>query len=262
LLRRHAYEISADHIVTAHHADDQAETILFRLLRGSGPAGLAGMAEATDLGGVRLLRPLLAVHKAELIDYCRTRRQSFFSDPSNENPRYARARLRQIAPLLAQEGLDTDKLVRLGQRAARSEAALQHAALALRACLQAERGDGRFKAPLRSFAEAPDEILLRLLELEISAVSPGRPRRLNRLESLATALGTALRTGTAFVATQAGTKLSLDRYGTLLIRREGARRRGLRPGTPNEGQELQRAASGPDFAGLLEQADPVDEYCR
>lgn len=258
LLRQHAQQIGADHILTAHHAEDQAETILFRLLRGSGPAGLAGMAGATKLGDVTLLRPLLAVHKAELVDYCRARGQTFLLDPSNENPRYARARLRQIAPLLAQEGLDAEKLVRLGLRAARAEAALQQCTVTLRASLRAERSEGRFAADLRGFAAAPEEILLRLLELEIGALSPSKPSpnkplRLSRLESLASALTAALRARTALDATLAGTKLSLDRHGTLVIRREGVRQRGLRPKARDADTDAgPTAPAGPDLACELD----------
>lgn len=82
LLARHALEIGADTLVTAHHADDQAETVLMRLTRGSGPAGLAGMAALAPLpgfesAGLRLARPLLGAPKADLVALCRTRGLAF-----------------------------------------------------------------------------------------------------------------------------------------------------------------------------------------
>ena len=80
--------------------------MLFRLLRGSGVAGLAGMAAATSRGGVTLIRPLLGVAKADLVAFCRSRRVSFVDDPSNADPAYARTRLRALMGGLAQEGLD------------------------------------------------------------------------------------------------------------------------------------------------------------
>ena len=111
-------------VVTAHHADDQAETILFRLTRGSGVAGLSGMASASTRGGVRLLRPLLDVPKAALEAICDEAGHPFFRDPANENTRFARARLRALNATLSAQGLDRGALLRLGGRAARAESAL------------------------------------------------------------------------------------------------------------------------------------------
>ena len=85
LLGAHARELGADYLLTAHHADDQAETILFRLLRGSGLAGLAGMSSEIMLGNIRLYRPLLTYSKKMLINYCEAFDQPYFRDPSNEN---------------------------------------------------------------------------------------------------------------------------------------------------------------------------------
>jgi tRNA(Ile)-lysidine synthase len=83
------------HLAFAHHADDQAETVLFRSQRGSGPAGLAGMASSRSLGAVRLIRPLMAWPKAALIATCGQFGQSFIEDPSNSSDRYARTDLRR-----------------------------------------------------------------------------------------------------------------------------------------------------------------------
>ncbi len=108
-------------LVTAHHADDQAETILFRLTRGSGVAGLSGMASVSTRDGVRLLRPLLDVPKAALEAICDEAGHPFFRDPANENTRFARARLRALSATLSAQGLDRGALLRLGGRAARAE---------------------------------------------------------------------------------------------------------------------------------------------
>jgi tRNA(Ile)-lysidine synthase len=82
-------------LALAHHAGDQAETVLFRRERGSGPAGLAGMPLTRSLGAVRLIRPLMAWPKAALIDTCEYFDQPFFEDPSNSSERYARTALRR-----------------------------------------------------------------------------------------------------------------------------------------------------------------------
>jgi tRNA(Ile)-lysidine synthetase-like protein len=70
LLRAHARTLGAGYLLTAHHADDQAETILFRLMRGSGIGGLAGMQGMTRRDGIVLYRPLLGLPKRRLIEHC------------------------------------------------------------------------------------------------------------------------------------------------------------------------------------------------
>jgi tRNA(Ile)-lysidine synthase len=91
-LRRLATSLGADRIATAHTADDQAETVLLRLLRGSGPAGLGGIPEISEDGLVA--RPLLAVSRAGVLAYAQVHALGWREDPSNANDRYARARLR------------------------------------------------------------------------------------------------------------------------------------------------------------------------
>lgn len=87
-------------VLLAHHADDQAETILFNLLRGS--AGPKGMKPRQKLGKLTLLRPLLAVRRTEINDYLSTHQISFREDQSNAQPFATRNRLRHEAlPLLA-----------------------------------------------------------------------------------------------------------------------------------------------------------------
>jgi tRNA(Ile)-lysidine synthase len=83
------------HLAVAHHADDQAETILFRQERGSGMDGLAGMTACRSLGAVRLIRPLLLWRKERLIATCAEFGQSYIEDPSNRSPDYARPVLRK-----------------------------------------------------------------------------------------------------------------------------------------------------------------------
>ncbi len=79
-----------DCILTAHHADDQLETLLMRINRGAGLAGLAGVRQRSGV----VLRPLLGMRKAELIGYAQARGLPFVQDPSNADPRFDRAALR------------------------------------------------------------------------------------------------------------------------------------------------------------------------
>ena len=92
-LRRLADEAGADCIATAHTADDQAETVLLRLLRGTGPDGLGGIPERSPDG--RIVRPLLRVPRVEVEGFARQRRIAWREDSSNQQLHYARNRLRQ-----------------------------------------------------------------------------------------------------------------------------------------------------------------------
>jgi tRNA(Ile)-lysidine synthase len=113
-------------LVLAHHRDDQAETVLMRLAKGSGIDGLAGMAAVTVKDGMRLLRPFLALPKSRLIATCQTKEIPFVTDPSNESERFARGRLRRVLPLLEAEGLSAERLCDLAARAADAKEALDH----------------------------------------------------------------------------------------------------------------------------------------
>ncbi len=88
-------------MLLAHHQDDQAETVLLQLLRGAGPSGLAGMPQEASLGRGKLLRPLLEVPRAALLDYAQRFRLAFIDDPSNFDETFDRNYLRQrVLPLL------------------------------------------------------------------------------------------------------------------------------------------------------------------
>jgi tRNA(Ile)-lysidine synthase len=88
-------------LLTAHHQDDQLETVLLQLLRGAGLAGLAAMPATAGFGAGQLLRPLLPVSRAALADYARRRRLNWSEDPSNSDARFDRNFLRQqVLPLL------------------------------------------------------------------------------------------------------------------------------------------------------------------
>lgn len=90
-----------DVLATAHHRDDQAETLLLALLRGSGPHGLAAMPECAPLGDGMLLRPLLGIDQASLADYARLHRLAWVDDPANASLAFDRNRIRQqIMPML------------------------------------------------------------------------------------------------------------------------------------------------------------------
>ena len=91
-------------IATGHTADDQAETVLFRLLRGSGVMGLRGIAESRPVESVRLIRPLLVVRRQQVLNYLREHQLAYRTDSSNRDLRFTRNRLRlELLPRLEQD---------------------------------------------------------------------------------------------------------------------------------------------------------------
>ena len=102
-------------IITGHHAQDQAETVLMRLSRGSGPRGMAGMRQSSYHYGVRVMRPFLNVPREKLHDYASQHKVGYVDDPSNDNPVFERVRWRQAEKDLQQQGISSKDLWRLSQ---------------------------------------------------------------------------------------------------------------------------------------------------
>ena len=220
-----ARDIGAEAVLTAHHADDQAETILFRLLRGSGIAGLAGMAPVTWRGSLRLVRPLLTMTKRELVTLCHDRHQAYVEDPSNLDPKFARVRMRRLLELLAGEGLDPADLARLAARAARTEQALASTAAVLFAGLPTQRTPERVSCDLTALRDQPEEFLLRFLAEETGRLAGAAPR-LERVERLALRLHEALHQSRPIKSTLGGLVISLSSGGLLTLAPEPPRERG------------------------------------
>ena len=167
LLAKAARGTGARHVLTAHTRDDQAETLLMRLLRGSGIAGLSAMARESERDGVLLARPFLNVSKARLIATLNKAGVAFADDPTNRDPIFTRPRLPALLPALAAEGGDAQSLARLAARFARANAAIElltdgaERYLALKGSAAPERHARDFDAA--AFAAMPEEIRLRLL---------------------------------------------------------------------------------------------------
>jgi len=90
-----------DVLLLGHHIDDQVETVLFRLIRGAGPSGLAGIPEHRSLGKGSLLRPLLGVSRAQIEHYARVNELNYLTDSSNDDRRFDRNYLRhEVLPLI------------------------------------------------------------------------------------------------------------------------------------------------------------------
>ena len=113
-------------VLLAHHLDDQAETALMRILRGAGPAGMAGMRREVMLRGLRLVRPLLAVPRSEILAYARERRLSWVEDPGNAAAAHDRNHVRRrVLPVVAERWPGAAAtLVRLARRSEETAAML------------------------------------------------------------------------------------------------------------------------------------------
>lgn len=207
------------HLLLAHHQDDQAETVLLRLGRGSGVDGLSAMAPVQEGPFLRLLRPLLAVPPGRLRATLGALGQDWVEDPSNRNSAFARARLRQLMPALAAEGLTAERLAATASRLARARAALDGAVAEAAARFVVMEPAGFALVEPGCFARLPEEVASRLMVRLLLAVGGGAypPRR-----ERSAALLAALRGGEAVDRTLAGCRLTPWR-GRLVVCREAAR---------------------------------------
>jgi tRNA(Ile)-lysidine synthase len=236
LLAQAARAAGASHVLTAHTRDDQAETLLMRLLRGSGLAGLSAMAQISERDGIILARPLIDVPKSQLIATLKRAKIGFADDPTNRDTAFTRPRLRVLLPQLAAEGGDARNLARLAARLARANAAVEVLADgAERFLLLRDRGDapqpGVRSYEASAFAALPEEVRLRLLLRAINALGHEGPAELGKVESLMAALDQAMAAGPRAAAngrpvlkqTLAGALISLVR-GRIHIAPAPARR--------------------------------------
>ncbi len=221
LLAAAAQEAGAGHVLTAHSLDDQAETVLMRLARGSGLAGLAGMTRTSALDRIVLVRPFLDIPKARLVATLEAAAVPFLDDPSNRDPRFLRTRLRQLMPGLAAEGLDAARVACFGRRIARAEAALDQATADAMVRL-AHQGSNAIVLDRAEFAALSEELRLRLLRRAIAQMGDEGPIELAKLEALVAALGVACATE-RLRRTLAGALITLD-ADRLRIERAPARR--------------------------------------
>jgi tRNA(Ile)-lysidine synthase len=202
-LAKVARAAGATHILTAHTRDDQAETLLMRMMRGSGIAGLSAMARESERDGVRLTRPFLNVSKSRLVATLKKAKVDFTDDPTNRDMNFTRPRIRALMPRLAAEGGDARNLARLASRLARANAAVEVLVDGAERYLALRDRDGRhqkseaqtFKAQTfdaSAFAAMAEEIRLRLLLRAIDRVGHEGPAELGKVETLLSALDRAV----------------------------------------------------------------------
>ena len=180
-LEQLADQIGAKTILTAHHRDDQIETVLMRFLHGSGPTGLAGMAWRRG----RVARPLLSVSRRRLRRHVRDTGLEFWDDPANRDPRHFRSWIRiDLLPLLRHRVPDIDRrILRLALAAAREragwDALLDQEPLDLRAECD---GISVAASPLSGYDSAVFQALLGALGRRAGCqIGPMRAARIERL---------------------------------------------------------------------------------
>jgi tRNA(Ile)-lysidine synthase len=203
LLAAVARQSGAGHVLTAHTRDDQAETLLMRLVRGSGITGLAAMARESEREGVRIARPFLNISKSQLVATLRKAKVGFADDPTNHDTSFTRPRIRAVIQGLAAEGGDARNLARLASRLARANAAIEILAdgaaryLALRdrelvSSLPSGVRLSNATFDAAAFAALPEEIRLRLLLRAIDRLGHEGPAELGKVEALLAVLDGAL----------------------------------------------------------------------
>lgn len=180
----------ADWIVTAHHADDQAETVLYRLLRGAGTHGLAAMPVVRPLtaggSGPQLLRPLLALPRATLAGYAKARRLDWVEDESNADTRYDRNFLRaRVLPLIEERFPQARRTLARAAGLAATSAAL-NASLARTDAGRLRDGALAVKT-LQALPPVRAANVLRWYIAERGAAPPPAPRLAEALRQLTTA---------------------------------------------------------------------------
>jgi tRNA(Ile)-lysidine synthase len=166
-LQQAAARLGARYVVTAHTADDQAETILHRIIRGTGIAGLAGMARARPLGpAATLIRPLLGFRRVELFEYLDDTGQSYRSDSSNADVRFTRNRIRHhLLPGLARRfnsGV-VEAVLRLGSLAGEVQAVVERLVEGLAERSLIEEGPDMARIRMAPLAGEPRYLVRELL---------------------------------------------------------------------------------------------------
>lgn len=171
-------------IITAHHLDDQAETLMMRLNRGAGVRGLAGMRPATAIplpgSQARLLRPLLGWRRSELEDVCKSAGLKPVADPSNENEQFERARIRKA--LASADWLDPEAVAKSAAYLASADAAL-HWAVDKEWESQVSKSDGEIVYR----PSAPAEVRRRIIRRSVAAFATegrGNPLRGSAIDRL------------------------------------------------------------------------------
>lgn len=209
------------YLFVAHHQDDQAETFLIRLAKGSGLDGLSGMREVHALDeDILVVRPLLDASKADLIAICDQSKIPYVNDPTNENRNYLRPRLRAAKEILEEEGLSSKRLAVTAKRLLRAREALDDLSEDLFADALKERRENGFVLDYNLLKASHEELVLRVVLRAMDALRPDAEYG-PRMEKAETLVERLLRDPTFNGATLGGCIFAMDRkHGTVWIGKE------------------------------------------
>jgi len=191
LMATYCHDHKINTLFIAHHQDDQAETFLIRLSKGSGLDGLAAMGTTRQYNDELILaRPLLNVSKQEIIDYCTVQNLPTINDPSNQNSDYLRPRLRASMQVLEQEGLSAKRLAMTAKRMARARRALEEITQRTYAECLIDNDTQKTILDFDRLHQEPEEIGLRVLQmvLESARIDADYQVRMEKLEELFAAI--------------------------------------------------------------------------
>ncbi|MEX1035099.1 MAG: tRNA lysidine(34) synthetase TilS [Sneathiella sp.] len=219
LMQDYCVRHDIDFLLAGHQLEDQLETMLMRLSKGSGLDGLTAMQGKSDLGRISLLRPLLNLRREQLREFLRSENQQWIDDPSNENPVFTRTRVGSVLTELQQlPGSDLDSI-------ALSLARLQRASRSLETLARQKIQEsceispfGFIRLPLTALDDCPDELALRILGALFRSVGGGQRIRLQALEQLHVRL---FREKEGKSATLAGAQIQKSGSGWLVCREPG-----------------------------------------
>ncbi|CAN5420466.1 tRNA lysidine(34) synthetase TilS [soil metagenome] len=172
------------YLLTGHTIEDQAETIVMRLARGTGIEGLSGMAAPRALNGIMILRPFLSVGRQRLRDHLTALGVGWSDDPSNTNETFERVRVRKEAPAFARAGLTPQALAQTAHRALRVHRALDRAVRDFLRLHYRHHREGYCEVEHAAFLDLPEEIRIRVLDVLLETYGPGTRAELAGLERL------------------------------------------------------------------------------
>jgi tRNA(Ile)-lysidine synthase len=171
----------------AHHGQDQIETILFRMAKGTGLDGLIGMRPLSHLeNGLTLVRPLLRLSHKDLCDTLKSKKIDWIEDPSNINQRYARVRIRNVIDVLENEGLTPSRMSSLSDRVAQSVDLIDYLIDKEYNNMILYKDTQRIEINYNSLLSLPLAGKIRILKQIISSLMPHKkhPARLEDIERL------------------------------------------------------------------------------